>query len=157
MHAKADSGGVQGSSSGEAGYAGARAEEAREGKRVRERGLSEEVELRERGVERGVAGEGREHGVAEAERGGVGVGKRGDERGGDGGAFEGIAGGGEAGEEGVVVVETESDDAGVELGEAAHGAAAPEESGERKGWPAGGGGGVAGRGREGIEGGGKAG
>lgn len=44
----------------------------------------------------------------------------------------------------------------MELGEAAHGAAAPEESGERNGWPAGGGG-VAGRGREGIEGGGKAG
>jgi len=119
--------------------------------------MSKEVELRERGVERGVAGERREHGVAEAERGGVGVGKRGDERGGDGGALEGIAGGGEAGEEGVVVVEAEADDAGVELGEAARGAAAAEESGDRGGRPVGGGRSGGGWGREGIAGGGEAG
>jgi hypothetical protein len=48
-----------------------------------------------------VAGEGREHGVAEAQRSGVGVGEQ---RGGDGGAGEGVAGGGEACEEGVVVL-----------------------------------------------------
>ena len=93
--------------------------------------MEEEVELRERGVERSVASEGRKHGVTEAKRGGVGFRKRGDERGGDGGALEGVAGSGEAGEESVVVVEAKADDAGVELGEAASRAAAAEEGGDR--------------------------
>ena len=86
-----------------------------------------------------MASEGRKHGIAEAQRGGVGFGKRGDERGGDGGALKGVAGSGEAGEESVVVVEAKADDAGVELGEAASRAAAAEEGGDRRGWPAGGG------------------
>lgn len=115
----------------------------------------EEVELRDRGVEWGVASEGREHGVAEAERG---FRNRGDQRGGDGGAPEGIAGSGEASEEGVVVVEAKADDAGVELREAASCAASAEEGGDRGGRPAGGGGGDdVGGGCEGILGGGEAG
>lgn len=142
MDADADGGGVQGASSGEAGCAGTRSDDAREREGIRAcASLEEELELRERGVERGVASEGREHGVAEAERdgGGVGAGKRGDERCGNGGALEGVARSGEAGEEGVVVVEAKADDARLELGEAARRAAAAEEGGHRRGWPAGGG------------------
>lgn len=160
MDADADGGGVQGASSGEAGHAGTRSEDAREREGVGAcASLEEEFELCERGMERGVAGEGREHGVAEAKRGGVGVGRRGDERGGDGGALEGVAGSGEAGEEGVVVVEAKADDARVELREAARCAAAAEEGGHRRGWPAGGGSGDGdgGPGHEGTVHGGEAG
>lgn len=90
---------------------------------------------KEKASGRDVAGEGGEHGVPQAYRDGDG-----EEGGGDGGAGEGVAGGGEAGEERVVVVEAEADDAGVELGEAARGAAAAEEGGDRWGWPEDGGG-----------------
>lgn len=127
---------MQGSAGGEGGGARAGAEEGREGEGVRAgRAPAEEVEVRERVPQRGVAGEGGEHGVPQAYRDGDG-----EEGGGDGGAGEGVAGGGEAGEERVVVVEAEADDAGVELGEAARGAAAAEEGGDRWGWPEDGGG-----------------
>lgn len=104
-----------------------------------------------------MAGKGRQNGVAKAEWGGLRFGKRRDERGGDGGALEGVARCGEAGEEGVVVLEAETDDAGVELGEAAPRTAAAEEGGNRRGWPAGGGGWGRGRGRECVASGGEAG
>lgn len=112
-------------------HAGARAEEGREREGVGGGGAADQTELRESGVERGVAGERGEQGVAEAERDGVGR-ESGEEGVGDGGAGEGVAGGGEAREQGVLVVEAEAHDASVELGEAARCAAAAEEGGDRR-------------------------